>query len=79
MSHNYSVNGYACQFTKSGKLAGVDPSSGGYPWEVSRIQDAWVSSKEELENYAKHFKNELQVVPVHITVMVEDHFDDRVL
>lgn len=78
MSHNYSVNGYACQFTKSGKLAGVI-YPGGSPCEVTRIQDAWVSSKEDMEDYVKFFKTELQVVPIHITVMVEDHFDDRVL
>lgn len=69
----YTKSGYAAQF-KSGKLAGTDNDSGGYPWETNNIKDVHVfSSKKEADEFAQHFKEptsamHVQIVPITITV-----------
>jgi len=67
----YTEEGFASQYIKDGKLAGMDAPSGGYPYPTMDIQNVKVwETREEAQKYVASFK-ELRVVQVQISLIAQ--------
>ncbi len=66
--NKYVRQGFALQYP-NGSLAGIDLSSGGYPYEADTIFQVWIASKDEIEKYIKSgAASELKMVPIFVYV-----------